>query len=371
MAAEPIGARALNRATLARQMLLERADVPVREAVSRLVGLQAQEPLDPYVGLWSRLRGFRPASLAALLTGREAVRIVLMRGTIHLVTAEDCRELRPPVQPILDRELTVHQEFKAELATVDPGPVLEVARPFLAEPRTIPELRAELARHFPDRTPGALAYLCRNHLPLVQVPPRGVWGMARQVTLADAEVWLGRPLAARPDRERIALRYLAAFGPATPADLAAWSGLPSMRPVLEGLRPGLRAFRDERGRELLDVDDAPRPGPDVPAPPRFLPVYDNVLLSHADRSRFGGDDDRRRLAAAPGRVRGSVLLDGTVLGTWWTDGDAADGGVTLTVRHLRPVPARAARSLAAEGRRLMRMTHPGDGPREVRMVPLG
>ena len=133
MAAEPIGARALNRATLARQMLLERADVPAREAVSRLVGMQAQEPLDPYVGLWSRLRGFRPAALAALLTEREAVRIVLMRGTIHLVTAEDCLELRPPVQPILDRELTVHQQYKDELATVDTGPVLEVARPFLAE----------------------------------------------------------------------------------------------------------------------------------------------------------------------------------------------------------------------------------------------
>ena len=370
MAAEPIGARALNRATLARQMLLERADVPAREAVSRLVGMQAQEPLDPYVGLWSRLRGFRPAALAALLTEREAVRIVLMRGTIHLVTAEDCLELRPPVQPILDRELTVHQQYKDELATVDTGPVLEVARPFLAEPRTIPELRAELARHFPDRTPGALAYLCRNHLPLVQVPPRGVWGSARQVTLADAEAWLGRPLAARPDPERIALRYLAAFGPATPADLVAWSGLPSMRAVLEGLRPGLRAFRDDRGRELLDVDDAPRPDPDTPAPPRFLPVYDNVLLSHADRGRFHSDGDRRRLAVAPGRVRGSVLLDGTLLGTWWTEDGAAPGGVTLLVRHLRPVPARAARALAAEGRRLMRMTHPGDGAREVRMVPL-
>ncbi len=371
MAAEPIGARALNRATLARQMLLERADVPAREAVSRLVGMQAQEPLDPYVGLWSRLKGFRPAALAALLTEREAVRIVLMRGTIHLVTAEDCLELRPPVQPILDRELTVHQEYKDELATVDPGPVLEVARPFLAEPRTIPELRAELARHFPDRTPGALAYLCRNHLPLVQVPPRGVWGMARQVTLADAEAWLGRPLAARPDLERIARRYLAAFGPATPADLVAWSGLTSMRPVLEDLRPGLRTFRDERGRELLDVDDAPRPGPDAPAPPRFLPVYDNVLLSHADRSRFHSDENRRGAGDAPGRMRGSVLLDGTLLGTWWPAEDAETGGVTLLVRHLRPVTARAARSLAAEGRRLMRMTHPGDSPREVRLVPLG
>jgi hypothetical protein len=369
-AAEPIGARALNRATLARQMLLERADVPAREALARLVGMQAQEPLDPYIGLWSRLQGFRPATLAGLLTAREAVRIVLMRGTIHLVTAEDCRELRPPVQPILDRELTVHQQYKDELATVDPGPVLEVARPFLAEPRTVPELRAELARHFPERTPGALVLLCRNRLPLVQVPPRGVWGTSRQVTLAHAESWLGRPLAARPDPERIALRYLAAFGPAAPADLVAWSGLPSMRPVLEGLRPRLRAFRDERGRELLDVDDAPRPGPDVPAPPRFLPVYDNVLLSHADRGRFGPDEDRRR-AAAPGRVMGSVLLDGTFLGTWWTERDEDTGDVTLGIRHARRVTARAARALAAEARRLMRLTHPGEGAREVRMVPLG
>jgi hypothetical protein len=370
VAAEVLGARALNRATLARQLLLERADMPARDAVVHLVGMQAQEPHDPYIGLWSRLRGFRPEALARLLTGREVVRIVLMRGTIHLVAAEDVAELRPPVQPILDRELTVHQGYKDELAAVDPGPVLAVARPFLAEPRTIPELRAELARHFPGSTPGALAYLCRNHLPLVQVPPRGVWGMARQVTLADAEVWLGRPLAERPDLERIALRYLGAFGPATPADLVAWSGLPSMRAVLEGLRPRLRPFRDERGRELLDLDEAPRPDPDTPAPPRFLPVYDNVVLSHADRSRFHSDEDRRRAAAAPGRVMGSVLLHGTLLGTWWSERDEATGDVTLGIRHLRRVTARAARSLAAEGRRLLRLTHPGEGGREVRMVSL-
>jgi hypothetical protein len=370
VAAEAIGARALNRATLARQLLLERAGLPVREAVAHLVGLQAQEPLDPYVGLWSRLRGFRPEALGRLLVEREAVRIVLMRGTIHLVTAEDCLELRPPVQPILDRELTVHQQYKDELATVDPDPVLAVAEPFLAEPRTVPELRAELARRFPDRTPGALAYLCRNRLPLVQVPPRGVWGRRRQVTLATAGAWLGRPPSAQPDLERIALRYLAAFGPATPADLAAWSGLPSLRAVLEGLRPRLRPFRDERGRELLDLDDAPRPDPDTPAPPRFLPTYDNVLLSHADRGRFHSDEDRRRLAAAPGRARGSVLLDGALLGTWWTEEDAGTGDVTLLVRHLRRPTARDARAVAAEGRRLLRLIHPGDGGRGVRLVPM-
>ena len=345
--------------------------MPARDAVAHLVGLQAQEPPDPYIALWSRLRGFRPSQLARLLTDREAVRIVVMRGTIHLLTAEDCLELRPPVQPILDRELTVHQQYKDELATVDPAPVVAVARPFLAEPRTIPELRAELARHFPEhgrrgRSPTCAATTC----PWCRCPPRGVWGVSRQVTLADAEAWLGRPLTAAPDLERIALRYLAAFGPAAPADLVAWMGLPSMRAVLEGLRPRLRPFRDERGRELLDLDDAPRPDPDTPAPPRFLPVYDNVVLSHADRSRFHAEPGRPRPAATPGRAMGSVLLDGTLLGTWWTERDEATGDVTLGIRHLRRVTARAARALAAEGRRLMRLTHPGEGAREVRMVPL-
>ena len=357
MPPEQLSARALGRATLARQLLLERSDMAPRDAVAHLVGMQAQQPLDPYVGLWSRLRAFRPESLARLVTERELVRIVVMRGTIHLLTAEDVAELRPPVQPILDRELAAHGEHKEALRGVDVATILEVARPFLSErPRTIPQIRAEMAARFPEHPPAALAYLCRNHLPLVQVPPRGVWGSSLQVTLITAEAWLGRPLAERPDLERIARRYLAAFGPARPADLAAWSGLPSTRAVLEGLRPRLRAFRDERGHELLDLPDAPRPHPETPAPPRFLPEYDNVLLSHADRTRFVSDEDRRRLGSAPGPVKGSVLLDGTALGTWWIE--RSEGEATLAVRHLRPLAARARDRLAAEGRRLLLLTDP-------------
>ena len=244
--------------------------------------------------------------------------------------------------------------------------ILAVARPFLSErPRTTGEIRAEMAERFPEHSPAALAYVCRNHLALVQVPPRGVWGRTLQVTLTTAEAWLGRPLATDPPLEDIALRYLGAFGPATPADLVAWSGLPGLRAVLEGLRPRLRPFRDERGRELLDLPDAPRPDPETPAPPRFLPEYDNVLLSHADRSRFVSEESRRRLGAAAGPVTGSVLHDGTGLGTWWIE--RSEGEATLGVRHLRPLTARARDRVAAEGRRLLRLTDPS-ASQEVRFV---
>ena len=163
------------------------------------------------------------------------------------------------------------------------------------------------------------------------------------------------------------LRYLAAFGPASAGDVAAWSRLTGLREVIERLRPRLRAFRDERGRELLDLPDAPRPDPETPAPPRFLPEYDNLLLSHADRTRFVSEDDRRRLAAAPGRVAGTVLLDGTVLGTWWVD---RGEGAVLVVRHLRRLAASERAAVAEEGRGLMELIEPGTGPRDVRFDPV-
>ncbi len=208
-----LGPRALNRATLARQLLLARSDMPALDAVRHLVGMQAQLPMNPYVGLWWRLGGFRPEQLGGLLVDRKAVRIVVMRATLHLVTAEDCLLLRPLVQPVLDRELLRHQEYGPVLASVDLDTVLAFARPLLAErPRTGRELRTALAERFPDLDAGALAYACRNRLALVQVPPRGVWGRSAQVTSTTAESWLGRPLAARPSIDDVILRYIAAFG---------------------------------------------------------------------------------------------------------------------------------------------------------------
>ncbi len=187
MTGEVLSRQALNRATLERQLLLRRTAMPALDAVHHLVGMQAQMPLDPYTGLWSRLEGFRPEELAQLLLDRKVVRIVVMRATIHLVTAEDCLVLRPLAQPVLDKELARHPRYGPALDGVDLRPALDFARALLAErPRTGNELRAAFAERFPDLDPAALAYACRNHLAFLQVPPRGVWGRSGPVTSTTA-----------------------------------------------------------------------------------------------------------------------------------------------------------------------------------------
>jgi hypothetical protein len=349
--------RTLNRATLARQLLLERSEMPVFDAVDHLVGLQAQEPTDPYLALWSRLDGFRPEELANLLEERRVVRIALMRSTVHLVTAEDCLAVRPLVQPVLDAELTRYRD----LGGVDVDAVLAFARELVAErPRSGRELRAALAERFPAHDAADLAYACRNLLAFVQVPPRGVWGRSSQVVSTTAEAWLGRPLEPKPSLDELVMRYLAAFGPATVADVATWSRLTGLRDVVERLRPRLRTFRDERGRELFDLPDSPRPAPDKPAPPRFLPEYDNALLSHSDRSRFVSEEQRRALSRVDGRIKGTVLNDGFVFGVWQRRPDGA-----LVVSHPERATKRALAAVAAEGRRLLRLLAQDDGTADV------
>ena len=321
------------------------------------MGLQAQVPLDPYTALWSRIDGFRPEALADRLVARDVVRIVVMRGTIHLVTAEDCLLLRPLMQPVLDAELRRHRDAAPALEGVDLAPVLTYAAATLAErPRSGTELRAVLAEGFPGRDPAALA--------LVQVPPRGVWGAASQVRLATAESWLGRPPARRPSLDDVVLRYFAAFGPATVADVTAWCRLTGLREVVERLRPRLRAFRGEDGRELFDLPEAPRPDPDTPAPVRFLPEYDNVLLSHAERSRVFVERRRPALGRSWRIGHGSVLHDGVVCGVWRPDRPKA-GPVTLAVTLAERLPRRATASIEAEGRRLLRFLAPDADRREV------
>ena len=342
-----LGARALNRATLARQLLLDRAELAPFDAVRHLVGLQSQVPHNPYTALWSRLAGFRPETLSQLLSEREVVRIAVMRATIHLVTAADCLLLRPLVQPILAAELRRHRDYSPQLEGVDLEQVLAFARPLLATPRTGPQLRAALAERFPEHDSAALAYACRCHLALVQVPPRGLWGRSAQVTTVTAEAWLGRPLEPHPSVEDVVWRYLAAFGPASVADAATWSRLSGLREAVERLRPQLVTFRDERGRELFDLPGAPRPDPDTPAPVRFLPEYDNVLLSHDDRSRFISAPDRTLLGPVWSVGWGSVLHDGVVRAIWRAETDG------IVVRHV-PLPKRALAAIAAEGRRLAR-----------------
>ena len=337
----------MNRATLARQLLLERADLAPLDAVRQLIGLQAQVPHNPYTALWSRLAGFRPEALSELLERREVVRIGVMRGTIHLLTAPDCLLLRPLTQPVFEGQLWRRRDLSPQLGGVDLDPVVEAGRTALEEPRTGTELRAFFAERFPNLDPAALAWACQMRLALVQVPPRGLWRERAQPRWTTAEAWLGQPLETAPSLEGVVLRYLAAFGPASVADVTTWCRLTGLRQVVEGLRPRLVTFRDERGRELFDLPEAPRPGPDTRAPVRFLPEYDNVLLSHDDRSRFISASVRALLGPGWAVGWGAVLSDGVVRGRW----RAEEGG--LTVRHV-PLAKRSIAAIAAEGRRLTR-----------------
>jgi hypothetical protein len=357
MAGEVLTRRQLGRATLERQLLLERvAGWDVAKAADHLVGLQAQEPLDPYFALWSRLADFTPDDLAVPFTERQLVRVVAMRGTIHLLTAADCLGLRHLVQPILDEELTRHSQHRHQLKDVDLEPVLDFARPLLAEPRSLKQLKDGLATEFPDLDAPALAYACRNHLVLVQVPPRGVWGRTLTVTYAEASAFLGQPLDTSTTIDDLVLRYLAAFGPAATPDIATWSRLKAMREVVDRLRPRLRTYRDERGRELFDLADMTLPDPDVPAPVRFLPEYDNVVLSHHDRTRVVDKAELGRLMSVHEDKRhfpGTILIDGRARATWLIDHDAKAGTATLHVDHLGPLPAPVVAAIESEGTALL------------------
>jgi hypothetical protein len=259
-----LGVRELNRALLARQLLLHRAPRDVIETVEHLVGMQAQAPFPPYYGLWSRIDGFRPDDLARLLTGRSVVRIALMRGTIHLVSARDCLPLRQLVQPVLDRAF--RSNHGKRLPGVDLAALAAAGRELVeSEPMTFRQLGDALAKRWPDHPPADLAQGVRTLVPLIQVPPRAVWGRAGLSLHTSAESWLGITAPDGPDPAVVVTRYLAAFGPATVRDVQAWSGLTGLRSVVDSLRPGLVTFRGEDGAELFDLPGAPRPPGGTPA----------------------------------------------------------------------------------------------------------
>jgi hypothetical protein len=345
-----LGRRALNRALLERQLLLRRVRRPAAEVVEHLVGMQAQEPRDPYVGLWNRLEDFDPGELGGLVSDRQVVRSPLMRTTIHLVSARDCLTLAPLLHPVRERNFWTGSPFGRQVKGVDVDAVLAGGRALLDEqPRTNAQLRAFMAERWPGWDPTSLAYAVHHLVPVVQVPPRGVWGQKGLPTWATTEQWLGHLVEKAPSIDQVVLRYLAAFGPAGTMDVQAWSGLTRLREVTDRLRPRLRSFRSEAGRELFDLPDAPRPDPDTPAPVRFLPQYDNVALSHADRghvsagaaARWPTDD----LHWSP------LLVDGFVNGAWRLarDGRAA----TLTVRPLVRLSGQQRSEVAEEGERLL------------------
>jgi hypothetical protein len=351
--------RRLNRALLARQLLLDRRATGAAAVIARLVGMQAQAPLAPYTGLWSRIEGFVPGDLARLLVDRRVVRLVLQRGTIHLITAADALTLRPLVQPLLDRDLDTNTTWAPGLAGLDRAELAAAARALYARgPLTNGELRQGLAERWPDRPPAALAHGARGLLALVQVPPRGLWGQGGQVRCLPAEQWLGRPVDPDPDIGAVVRRYLAAFGPASVADAQTWAGVTGLAEIFARLRPGLRVFRDEDGRELYDLPRAPRPAADTPAPVRLLADFDNILLSHADRRRIIGDDARRALFSRNGIMPGTVLSDGVVRGAWRLDRDRKQGTATLSVSPLSSFTKSEADDVTGEACRLLEFAAP-------------
>lgn len=360
--------RALNRATLERQMLLRRWQTPMPDAIEHLVGLQAQTPHSWYHGLWTRLEDFQPERLAELLINRQVARIALMRSTIHLVTARDCLWLRPLTQPAIER--STKGSFGRHWIGLDIEAVVAAGRALLEEkPRTFSELGNLLAERWPDRPPAALAQAIRAWAPLVQIPPRGVWAKSGPAAHTTAEVWLGLPLATDPSPEELILRYLGAFGPATVKDIQTWSGLTRLSEIADRMRPRLATFRDEQGRELFDLPEAPRPDPGIPAPPRFLYDYDNLLLSHADRSRFITGEYHKQGFTMDGPMPCIALVDGFTNATWKIT--RSRDTATLTIKPFKRLSKKDTAALTEEGSRLLAFAAADAGVHDIQFTPHG
>ncbi|MFC4605665.1 winged helix DNA-binding domain-containing protein [Rhodococcus kronopolitis] len=366
---ERLTRRALTHATLDRQHLLRRGSGSAADLLTHLFGLQAQSPMAPYFALWARLDRFDPAELSALIATREVVRMVLMRGTVHAVTAADALALRPWVQPIMDTDLRTNTAHRDALSGLDLAAMAAVSRELLdADPMTMAQLRPLLARHWPDRDPAALAHAARCLLPLVQVPPRGLWGRSGQPVCTTAENWLGVAGPAQPEPERLLLRYLAAYGPASVADAQAWSGLTRLAEVFERLRPRLRAFLDEDGAELFDLPDAPRPDPSCAPPARILAPFDSVLLGHANRARVISDEHRKVVFTVNGIIKPTILVDGTVAG--FVTVTAKKGAGVVEVTTFRRLGKGVESEVESEALRLLGFAHPGADSQDVRFIPM-
>jgi hypothetical protein len=358
-------AKALNRATLARQMLLAREKTTVLRAVERLVGMQAQVPRPPFIGLWSRLQRFRPEDLTRLVRDRKLVRATMMRATLHLVSTKDYLALRPTLQPMLSAAM--QSVLKDRASGLDMDAISQAARACLEErPRTFDEVRAVLRAAWPQADERAMGYAVRTHLPLVQVPTDTRWGWPGAACFAVAASWIGQPVTGKPDLRALVLRYLGGFGPATVADAETWSSLRGLKATFEELRPKLRVFRDEKGRELFDLPKAPRPPADTPAPVRFLPEYDNLLLAHADRTRIISEAHRRKVATANLRILSTFLVDGVVSGTWRID--RSRSSAVLVLDAFVPLPRKTRAELIEEGTALVRFVEDDAEKVEVRFA---
>ena len=358
--------RALNRALLARQMLLEREISTAADGVARLVGMQAQVARPPFVGLWTRVQGFQRAELARALQERTIVRVTAMRGTLHLMTTADYAAMRGVLHPMLTRG--AQSILRDRTSTFDMDAVIAEARRFFGKtPATFDALRNHLVQKFPDGDERAMGYAVRTHLPLVQVPTDALWAFPAAADFALADGWLGRSIStSAASAETLVLRYLGAFGPATPADAQAWSGMNGLRDVFEALRPSLVTFRDERKRELFDLPSAPRPDEDVLAPARFIPDFDNLVLSHADRTRIVADDHRSRVTLKNLQVRATFLVDGMVAGTWKSERKRK--AAVLLIEPFGTIAKRVRAALEEEAELLLAFLEEDASEREVRWV---
>lgn len=344
----------LNRATLARQLLLGRERFAPTEAVERLGGLQAQEPRPAFAALWTRLEGFERAQLHEALTHRSVVRGTMMRATLHIASASDYAALRASLQPMLTAAMEGVLKQRGE---VDIAQVVPVAERLLAErPRTFGDLRAELSERFPEFERRALGYAVRMQLPLLMLPTDDRWSFPSDARFAPAETWIERRLD-KPDLPALVRRHLGAFGPASAADVQAWSGLKGLKETVEGMADELVAFKHGR-RTLYDLPGAPRPDEDTPAPPRLLPEFDSLLLAHQDRTRVITDERRTALATKNLRIQATFLVDGFVAGSWAVE--RKRGASTLTLSAFEPLAGPVRDELAAEAEALLGFLDDGE-----------
>lgn len=313
----------LNRTLLLRQHLLERVTMPPEQMVRHLIGLQAQENLPPYLSLAARLTTFDPYDVSRQLEARQLVRLLTMRGTIHLLAPEDAAVLRPWVAPRIEQEVRVSQSI-GDTREIERSAGVAALREVLAGgPLPQKDIGQALAERFPY-PPTQLGQLARSIAPLAQLPPRGCWKAAGGVVYDYVDRWTGVPMG-EPDVPELVRRYLRAFGPATAADVTAWSAVTRLGPVLKGM-DDLVQHEDEDGRVLYDVDGAPIADEDAPAPVRLLGAYDNLWLSHARRDRVTDPDKRNIWMGVNGAQLRTVFVDGWLEGLWHED----DGKVVVS-----------------------------------------
>lgn len=352
--AEQLSLGQLNRATLARQHLLKRTTASPVEVVERLIGLQSQLPGPAYTGLWTRIQGFAFAELSALLEDRTLVRIGLMRGTIHLVTARDAAGLWPFTRSIPDRGFLTTRGPELEAAGVDLAEAeSETERLLRRGPIAADALGAALAERWPEAKPAMLGSIARHRFPVVQTPPRGLWGQSGAAAYALLDDWVGadEPVYAP---EEIVRRYLAGFGPASVADTQQWCGLKGLKPAFEALGDELISFLAPDGKtRLFDLPDAPRPEADAPAPVRILPEWDNLLLSHADRTRVIDEDRRKATLSKNGILDSTVLVDGRVVAAVKALPGKRGAGGTLAVAPFERLQRPVRDEIEAEGQALL------------------